>query len=174
MTQTHMAREISEIPVLVDGLLTRNADTLAEIGQAMRVLDPQLLTTVARGSSDHAASYLKYACEILTGVPVGSVGPSVASVYGAKLRLPRTVSVGISQSGRSPDIVTMTRASAAAGAITLAITNHPEAPLGADADYCLPLGCGPEQSVAATKTFVTSVVAALAMLAHWTEDESLS
>ena len=133
MTQTHMAREISEIPVLVDGLLTRNADTLAEIGQAMRVLDPQLLTTVARGSSDHAASYLKYACEILTGVPVGSVGPSVASVYGAKLRLPRTVSVGISQSGRSPDIVTMTRASAAAGAITLAITNHPEAPLGADA-----------------------------------------
>lgn len=173
MTQTHMAREIAEIPGLVESLLRHNKNTLADIGRAMRALDPQLLTTVARGSSDHAATYLKYACEILTGVPVGSVGPSVASVYGAKLRLPRTVSVGISQSGRSPDIVTMTRASASAGATTLAITNHPDAPLGADADFCLPLGCGPEQSVAATKTFVTSVVAALAMLAHWTEDAAL-
>ena len=174
MTQTHMAREISEIPVLVDGLLTRNADTLAEIGQAMRVLDPQLLTTVARGSSDHAASYLKYACEILTGVPVGSVGPSVASVYGAKLRLPRTVSVGISQSGRSPDIVTMTRASAAAGAITLAITNHPEAPAGRRCRLLPAAWLRPRAERGRDeKLFVTSVVAALAMLAHWTEDESL-
>ncbi|SUZ32699.1 Glutamine--fructose-6-phosphate aminotransferase [isomerizing] [Roseibaca ekhonensis] len=173
MTETHMAREIAEIPDRVREMLTCNAATLDDIGAALRAHDPQLVTSVARGSSDHAATYMKYACEILTGVPVASVGPSVASVYGVPLRLPRTLCVGISQSGKSPDIVAMTRASASAGAKTLAITNHPEAPLGATADFCLPLGCGPEQSVAATKTFVTSVVAALAMLAHWAEDTAL-
>jgi len=173
MTQTHMAREIAEIPQRVSDLLGNNAAALAELGAELRAFDPQLLTTVARGSSDHAATYLKYACEILTGVPVASVGPSVASVYGVSLRLPRTLCVGISQSGRSPDIVTMTAASATAGAKTLAITNHPEAPLGDSADFCLPLGCGTEQSVAATKTFVTSVVAAVAMLAHWSQDTAL-
>lgn len=173
MTETHMAREIAEIPDRVRELLTRNAATLDDIGAALRAHDPQLVTSVARGSSDHAATYLKYACEILIGVPVASVGPSVASVYGVPLRLPRTLCVGISQSGKSPDIVAMTGASASAGAKTLAITNHPEAPLGATADFCLPLGCGPEQSVAATKTFVTSVVAALAMLAYWAEDSEL-
>lgn len=173
MTQTHMAREIAEIPQRVSDLLGSNAAALSELGAEMRAFDPQLLTTVARGSSDHAATYLKYACEILTGVPVASVGPSVASVYGVPLRLPRTLCVGISQSGRSPDIVTMTAASATAGAKTLAITNHPEAPLGDSADFCLPLGCGTEQSVAATKTFVTSVVAAVAMLAHWSQDAAL-
>ena len=170
MTQTYMAREIAEIPDRLRDMLTLNAATLRQIGAALRAHDPQLVTTVARGSSDHAATYLKYACEILTGVPVASVGPSVASVYGVPLRLPRALCVGISQSGQSPDIVTMTRASAQAGAKTLAITNHPDAPLGAAADFCLPLACGPEQSVAATKSFVTSVVAALAMLAHWADD----
>lgn len=173
MTQTHMAREIAQIPALLREMLAQNAPAFAAIGAELRAQDPQLVTTVARGSSDHAATYLKYACEIMMGVPVASVGPSVASVYGVALRLPRTLCVAISQSGQSPDIVTMTRASAVAGARTLAITNHPTAPLGTAADFCLPLGCGPEQSVAATKTFVSSVVAALAMLAHWAEDAAL-
>lgn len=173
MTRTHMAREVASIPEHLSTMLCHGEGALTELGAMLRAQEPQLVTSVARGSSDHAATYLKYACEILVGVPVASVGPSIASVYSAQLRLPRTLCVAISQSGQSPDIVQMTKASAQAGATTLAITNDPDAPLAKAADACLPLGCGPEISVAATKTFVASVAAAIAMLAHWTKDAEL-
>ncbi len=173
MSDTFMAREVAEIPTRVADILRLNAPEAARIGAVLRRCDPQLVITVARGSSDHAATYLKYACEILTGVPVASVGPSVASVYGAPLRLPRSLSLSISQSGQSPDILAMAQAAAAAGAQTVALTNHPDAPLGRASDFCLPLHCGTEQSVAATKTFVNSVVAGLALLVEWADDDGL-
>ena len=78
----------------------------------MRAADPRLVVTVARGSSDHAATYLKYAVELVAGIPVASVGPSVASIYGRQLRLGGAACLGISQSGQSPDIVEMMRSAA--------------------------------------------------------------
>ncbi|ESW59364.1 MAG: glucosamine-fructose-6-phosphate aminotransferase, partial [Rhodobacter sp. CACIA14H1] len=146
---------------------------LTAAAEAMRAADPGLIVTVARGSSDHAATYLKYAVELLAGVPVASVGPSVASVYGRPLRLGGAACVGISQSGRSPDIVEMMRAAGAGGALTVAITNFADSPMAEVSAHCLPLLAGVEQSVAATKTFVTSVLAGLALVAEWQEDAAL-
>jgi glucosamine--fructose-6-phosphate aminotransferase (isomerizing) len=146
---------------------------VANAAAAMRKTDPALLVTVARGSSDHAATYLKYAVELLAGVPVASVGPSIASIYHRPLRLGRAGCIGISQSGQSPDIVEMMRAAGDGGALTVAITNHAQSPLAAASAHCLALQSGAEQSVAATKTFVASVLAGLALLAEWQEDEAL-
>lgn len=170
---THMADEIAQIPEAAARFLAQNADALATIGAAMRALEPALVVTVARGSSDHAATYLKYAVELSAGVPVASVGPSVASVYGRSLRLPRAACIAISQSGRSPDIVAMLASARASGALALAITNDPASPLARAADHTLPLLAGVESSVAATKTFVVSVLAGLALLAEWQEDAAL-
>lgn len=172
-TTTHMAREIREIPALTRCFLDANTALLAQIGETLRSTDPQVVITVARGSSDHAASYLKYACELLSGIPVASVGPSVASVYGARLQLPRALCIAVSQSGQSPDIVAMSRAARDSGALAVALTNNPEAPLATGADHTLALGTGPERSVAATKTFVASIVAGMAMLAEWQQDRAL-
>lgn len=170
---THMADEIAQIPAAAARFLHENAEALVRIGAAMRAMDPDLLVTVARGSSDHAATYLKYAVELTAGVPVASVGPSVASVYGRSLRLQRAVCIAISQSGRSPDIGTMLASARASGALTIAITNDPDSPLAQAADHCLPLFAGVEVSVAATKTFAISVLAALALLAEWQDDAAL-
>ncbi len=139
----------------------------------MRVLDPRLIVTVARGSSDHAATYLKYLSELAAGVPVASVGPSVASIYRRSLRLDGAACIGISQSGASPDIVELMRSAGAGGALTLAITNHAESAMAQVADYTLSLRAGPETSVAATKTFVNSVLAGLALIAEWQQDDAL-
>jgi glutamine---fructose-6-phosphate transaminase (isomerizing) len=170
---THMAREIAEIPAVATRFLDRNAATLADLGARLRALDPGLVVTVARGSSDHAATYLKYAVELTAGVPVASVGPSIASVYGRPLRLAGAACIGISQSGASPDILAMMQAARAAGALTLALTNTDDAPLTRAAEVCLPLSAGPESSVAATKTFAASVLAGLALVAHWQQDRAL-
>ncbi len=173
MTVSHMAREVAEIPAATMRLLDGSARQIATAGAALRDADPHLIVTVARGSSDHAATYLKYAVELLAGVPVASVGPSIASIYGRPLRLGGAACIGISQSGRSPDIVEMMRAAGSGGALTIAITNVDDSPMALASSHCLPLRAGVEQSVAATKTFVASVAAGLALLAEWQQDDGL-
>lgn len=173
MAQSHMAREVAEIPEVAARFLDRSAEAVTAAAAAMRAVDPGLIVTVARGSSDHAATYLKYAVELLAGVPVASVGPSVASVYRRPLRLGGAVCIGISQSGQSPDIVEMMRAAEVGGALTVAVTNHAASPMAQASAHCLALQAGVEQSVAATKTFVTSVLAGLSLLAEWQEDDAL-
>src|SRR3954465_3262141 len=118
MTQnaTHMRIEIEEIPVATQRLLDSSADRLAEAGAALRELQPVMIATIARGSSDHAAAFLKYAIELVAGVPVASIGPSIMSIYGKELRLDGCAAISISQSGKSPDIVAMAQSAKRNGA----------------------------------------------------------
>lgn len=173
MSHTFMAQEIAEIPASVQSCLQHNAAQFDALGAELRQFDPQLVMTIARGSSDHAAAYFKYACEILAGVPVASVGPSVASVFGATLKLPRTMSLAISQSGQSPDIVAMAKSTRQSGAIGVALTNNATSDLAGVSHHVLPLQCGSERSVAATKSFVTSVTSGLGILAAWQQNAEL-
>ncbi|WP_244293995.1 SIS domain-containing protein [Pannonibacter carbonis] len=172
-TKTHMATEVAEIPEAAARFLADARAPLAAAASAMRSLDPHTIVSVARGSSDHASTYFKYAVELAAGVPVASVGPSIASIYGRTLKLKGAACVGVSQSGKSPDIVEMMRLAGEGGALTIALTNNSASPMAGVSAHTLPLSAGPEQSVAATKTFVNSVVAGLALLAEWLEDEAL-
>lgn len=168
-----MRREIDEIPEATERFLSASADLTRSIGDRLRALDPSVMVTVARGSSDHVATYFKYAVELSTGRPVASLGPSVVSVYGTALHLAGQAALAISQSGRSPDIVALLSAARKGGAETIAIGNDEDSPLLAAAHWSMPLAAGAELSVAATKSFVCSVVAALAILAAWTRDDQL-
>ena len=172
-SESFMAREVAEIPQAAERFLRGSAAAVRSAAAALRTRAPTLVATVARGSSDHAATYLKYAIELEEGVPVASVGPSVASIYNRPLRLGGAACIGISQSGRSPDIVEMMRAAGAGGALTIAITNFDDSPMARASAHCLALHAGEEKSVAATKTFVTSVLAGLALLAEWRDDDGL-
>ena len=171
---THMRREINEIPEAVARLLDRSGPALAAAGAALRERDPAFLVTIARGSSDHAAHFIKYAVELTAGRPVASLGPSLASIYGASLKLDRGAAISISQSGKSPDIVAMAKHATEAGAVTIALTNTLPSPLAEACTHPLSIEAGPELAVAATKSFVSSIVAGLAILAAWTGDEALS
>lgn len=173
MTATHMRREIEEIPDAAARLLDGSQKALAQAGRDIRKRDPRFIVTVARGSSDHAASFMKYAVELTAGLPVASVGPSVASIYGVRLRLAGSACLAISQSGKSPDIVAMAEEAKRGGALTVAITNTSDSPLARGADHAIDILAGAERSVAATKTFVNSAVAGLALMAHCTDDEGL-
>src|ERR1700722_10559300 len=163
---THMALETAEAPEAVARTLRENARALSDIGKLYRHLAQSHIITCARGSSDHAASYFKYLTEIGLEVPCCSIGASVVSVYAARLRLRDTILVTISQSGRSPDVLAFQAEAQRAGVPTIAITNDPMSPLAQDANICLPLYAGPELSVAATKTFITSAALAAAIVAE--------
>ena len=80
---TLMFQEIGEAGDAGARLLGHNAELLAELGARLRALDPPLVATIARGSSDCCALYLKYLVEIVSGVPCAScaeVIPVLASI----------------------------------------------------------------------------------------------
>ena len=170
---THMRKEIDEAPEAAARLLEGSANEIAAAGRALREKDPAFLITIARGSSDHAATFIKYAVELTAGRPVASLGPSLASIYGANLQLAGGAAIAISQSGKSPDIVAMADAATKAGALTIALTNTLPSPIATASTHAVNLNAGPELAVAATKSFVNSIVAGLAVLSEWTGDEAL-
>lgn len=171
--QTHMRREINQIPGVIANFLDKSGPVLDAAAAALRERDPLVVATVARGSSDHACAYLKYATELTLGLPVASIGPSIASIYGKDVKLARGAAIAVSQSGKSPDIVGMAQSARRSGALSIAITNTAGSPLAEASDFTIDLHAGTEQSVAATKTFVASVVAGLALIARWSGDKAL-
>ncbi len=174
MTQTRMLREIREIPSIVARLTGPEAGRYRQEGQRLRRDQPRMVVSCARGSSDQAVTYFKYLAEQRLGIPVASVGPSIASVYDAPLRLDDAILLTVSQSGGSPDLVALQDKARAGGARALALLNVTDSPVGNAADAVLPMSAGPEEAVAATKSFVASLVVMASVVASWSEDDELS
>jgi glucosamine--fructose-6-phosphate aminotransferase (isomerizing) len=169
-----MAQEALEAPEAAARFLNRNAGGLADLGRRLRAAPPPVVLTSARGSSDNAAAYCKYLVEIVLGIPCCSIGASVVSVYGATLKVRNALCLTVSQSGQSPDIVALQQAARSAGALTVAIVNDTDSPVARSAEICLGLEAGSERSVAATKSFITSLVAGAAITAQWAGDRHLA
>nr|WP_233158625.1 SIS domain-containing protein [Chromobacterium sp. ASV5] len=146
---------------------------LAALGRALAKQRPGLALTVARGSSDHAANYLAYLVMQRLGVPVVSLPMSILTLHQAPLAVKGQLAVALSQSGQSPDLVDTMKALAAAGAHTVALVNKHESPLAAACEWAVPLCAGEEKSVAATKSYITSLSAVARLVAHWQNDAKL-
>ena len=131
------------------------------------------MVTIARGSSDHAATYARYLIETRLGVLTSSLAPSVSSVYAASLDLTDTVCLAISQSGRSPDLIEAVETAKRAGAKVVALVNVGNSPLEAIADYAFPLLAGPENSVAATKSMICTLSALAQLVSAWSDNVGL-
>jgi glutamine---fructose-6-phosphate transaminase (isomerizing) len=129
--------------------------------------------TVARGSSDHAASYFASLAMSRVGIPVASLPMSIATLQAAPLRVAGELAIAFSQSGRSPDLVdTMTRLREA-GALTVSAVNADDSPLARACEWQLPLRAGPERSVAATKSYIAMLSLSAQLVAFWQRDPLL-
>ncbi|WP_090684925.1 SIS domain-containing protein [Paraburkholderia phenazinium] len=129
--------------------------------------------TVARGSSDHAASYFASLTMSRIGVPVASLPMSVATLQQAPLKVRDQLALAFSQSGKSPDLVGTMVALREAGALTVAAVNAPQSPLADACEWHLPLVAGPELSVAATKSYIAMLSISAQLVAHWQQDNEL-
>jgi glucosamine--fructose-6-phosphate aminotransferase (isomerizing) len=169
-----METEAEESVQVAQRQLLEHPRLLAEIGARLRKLDPQLVMTCARGSSDHAATHAKHLIEIETSTPTASHSPSVSSIFGIKWRsLDRVLFLAISQSGQSPDLVLSAKAAREAGALVLSIVNAESSPLEAQSWATLPILAGAERSVAATKSYIGSLLAVAGLVAEWASSDPL-
>ncbi|WP_309987124.1 SIS domain-containing protein [Herbaspirillum seropedicae] len=153
--------------------LTRDQDRYAPLGARLRAAPPANIVTVARGSSDHAASYCAYLIMARLGRIVASLPMSLVTLNHAPLQVRDALAIAISQSGQSPDVVEPIRYFHAQGAATVALVNQADSPLASAAQWSLPLHAGVESSVAATKSFIASLVASALLTAHWQDDAAL-
>lgn len=170
---TLMRAECAEAPERVAEALGADGALLAGLGAVLRERAPAFAATVARGSSDHAATYAGQLLAQAVGLVTASLPPSVVTRYGARLRLRGALVLALSQSGGSPDLVDTLRAAREAGALTVAAVNVTESPLAAVAEWVVPQRAGPERAVAATKSFVMTLVAVARLVAAWTGDAAL-
>jgi len=158
-----MRSELGESPDVVESLLDHARGPISDVARLARERDVDLVLIAARGTSDHAAIYAQYVLGVRNGLQVALATPSLTSVYGRPPRVRNALVIGISQSGRSPDVVAVLDDARRQGAVTVALTNDPASDLAAVAAHVIELEAGPERAVAATKTYVAEV-ALLAML----------
>jgi glucosamine--fructose-6-phosphate aminotransferase (isomerizing) len=163
--------EIAEQPMVLDRLLARPGWDDVAMRVAGRAREGVL--TVARGSSDHAASFFGYFVWTHLARPAASFPPSVATLHEKRPLARDRIAIGISQSGESPDVVRGLEALRDGGAYALALTNDAGSSLARAADETVELGCGPEKAVAATKTFTASLAALVAIGARWAKRPEL-
>jgi glucosamine--fructose-6-phosphate aminotransferase (isomerizing) len=153
--------------------LSKDVERYAELGRKLRSTSFNSAVTVARGSSDHASSYLAYLIMSRMGRLVTSLPMSLITLYKSPLVTQGTLAVAISQSGQSPDVVEPIRYFRDGGATTVALVNDAASPLAEAAEWTMPLHAGKEQSVAATKSFISSLVAGARLVAEWQNDPEL-
>jgi glucosamine--fructose-6-phosphate aminotransferase (isomerizing) len=168
-----MFREAQEGPAVIERQFRANEVIIAAVAARLRAHEPRAVITLARGSSDNAATFAKYLIETKLGIVTSSAAPSVSSIYSAKAHLKDTVLIATSQSGMSPDILSAFEAAKKAGAFTIALVNVTDSPLAGLADATIPLHAGPERSVAATKSYLATVAAVANLVAAWSQDEGL-
>jgi glutamine---fructose-6-phosphate transaminase (isomerizing) len=164
--------EIQEQPDSLRRLLQTQKSLVESIAAAMSSGDVRYVYIAARGTSENAARYANYLWGMFNGLPVALAAPSMFTYYQRPPILRSGFVVGISQSGRSPDIVSVLAEAKRQGCRTLAITNAIQSPLADTADFVLDIQAGEEYSVAATKTYSCELMAIAMISAAMMRDDS--
>ena len=171
--QSHLFNEIHEQPQVLSRLLEREDEPIQRLASAIREHAISYVVIAARGTSDNAGRYAQYILGAMNGLVVGLATPSLFTIYGQPPRFGNALVLGISQSGKSPDIVAVVAEARRQGALTAAITNVVDSDLAQEADHTINLQAGVERSIAASKTY-TSELAAIALLAaHLKPDQGM-
>lgn len=163
LSETFLYQEIHQQPEVLTRLLDREGDTIGQLAAEVERRQIDHVLIAARGSSDNAGRYAQYLLGSVNRLPVTLATPSLFTIYQRPPRLDRTLALGISQSGQSPDIVAVLAEARRQGQLTAALTNTAGSDLAAEADFVIDLQAGEERSLAATKTY-TSQLLAIAML----------
>jgi len=173
LEQSHLYREIHEQPAVLRALIERERPGIKRLASAIRARGVDYIVIAARGTSDNAGRYAQYLFGAMNEFMVALATPSLYSIYQRPPRFGNALVIGISQSGKSPDIVSVLAEARRQGAMTAAITNFPGSDLARQAEHVITLHAGEEHSIAATKTYTASLAAIAALSAELTDDEQM-
>lgn len=156
---TLMQQEIFSEPSMMKRTIAACTPVLADIAKAFKQKNITNIVTMARGTSDNAATVFSFVCPLKTGIKVGKYHPSLTTVYDCNVDMKNTCMVVISQSGMSKDTIAVMDKAMKNGALTVALTNNAQSPIAKNADFHLFMDVEEEKSVAATKTYIGELFA---------------
>ncbi len=157
LANTNLYREINQQPAALSELLAAEKKNFVNLAQAIRQRDLSHVIIAARGTSDNAARYAQYVLGAINGLTVSLATPSLFTIYRQVPKFGNALVIGISQSGKSPDIVAVLEEAKQQGALTAVFTNTTDSDLASHGDFVIDLHAGAEHSIAATKTYMTSL-----------------
>ncbi|MDE5618186.1 MAG: SIS domain-containing protein [Clostridia bacterium] len=160
---TLMQQEIFSEPKVIKRTIAACRPVAAKAAKYIKDSGIKQIVTMARGTSDNAATVFSFLAPLTTGIKVGKFHPSVYTVYDKKVDMSDTCMLIISQSGMSKDTVDVFNKAKAAGAMVIAVTNNMDSPVAKRADFHLFMDVDEEKSVAATKTYIGELVALMTL-----------
>ena len=158
MSNSLVLQEALSIPLVINKFAQNDNNKYQEIANLINKKKIKYIVTVARGTSDCAALYSSYIFAKYLGLPSYSMPPSIITLEKSKFNFSEALVIVISQSGKSADLIECEKKSKAMGAITMLISNNKTSPIVSSANYFLDMFAGEEKSVAATKSFVQTLL----------------
>jgi len=159
LEDTYLYKEIHEQPQVLKSVIENEKPKIASLVSEINSRGIDTVIIAARGTSDNAGRYAQYLLGAINGLLVALATPSLFTIYKKPPRFGNSLVVGISQSGKSPDIVAVLKEASRQDVLTAAITNETESELAGTADFVIDLHAGIERSVAATKTYTSELMA---------------
>ena len=154
-----LREEIFQQPQVINHLIKTQWSCVDGIASDLLQTNFQQVFLAARGTSDNAGLYAKYLLGIYNHLPIALAAPSLFSIYNSPPALQNSLVMGISQSGMSPDLVSVLHSARDQGMPSLVITNAPNSPMADSAAHVIDILAGAEKAVAATKTYTAQLVA---------------
>ncbi len=168
-----MYKEINEQSEVLLEIVEKGTKNIEKIANKIASQNISTVAFIARGTSDNAALYGSYMAQVYLGLPIVFLNPSVFTFYKSEVNLKNVLLLAISQSGEGPDIIEVVKRAKHLGALSVAVTNNTDSTLARVADEVLPCFAGEEKSVAATKTYTSSLFNILLLFAYIKKDSDL-
>ena len=158
MDSSILLNEALSIPEKINHFIINDKNNYADVSKLINEKKIQYIVTVARGTSDCAALYASYMFAKYLGLPTYSMPPSIITLENSQFDFSKALVIIISQSGLSTDLVECENKSKQMGATTILISNNQKSPMVSTSNFFYYINAGEEKSVAATKTFVLSLL----------------
>ncbi len=158
MNKSQVLDEALSIPSIIDNFSYVDRNPYLKIANLINQKKIKYIVTVARGTSDCAALYSSYIFAKYLGLPSYSMPPSIITLEKSNFDFSEALVIVISQSGKSKDLVECEKKSRFMGAKTILISNNENSPIVNESSYFFNMFAGEEKSVAATKSFVQTIL----------------
>ena len=158
MNKSLVLNEALSIPSVIENFSNIDNNPYVEISNLINQKKIKYVVTIARGTSDCAALYSSYIFAKYLGLPSYSMPPSIITLENSTFNFTDALVIVISQSGKSKDLIECEKQCRSMGAKTILISNNEKSPIVNETNYFFNMFAGEEKSVAATKSFVQTLL----------------
>ncbi len=158
LSKSIVFQESLSIPERIKNFINNDRNNYQAVSRLLRSKKITNVITIARGTSDNVALFSSYLITKHFGLPVSSLPPSLITLEKSKINLSNSIVIIISQSAKSKDLIECGKQVKKMGAISILISNNSQSPIIQHCDHFLYLNAGVELGIAATKTFVLSLI----------------